>query len=240
MPQASATSGRKVPDHLRAFHQPRHVAAGQTGGGQHGVRPVPAPRRRATRFRRCRTSPTPPRRSSAAARSPWAATPWRPWRTTSGSCAATHSSFGAVKPGMARLPVIAREPRLAAFQLDAFGPRCARRSTGWRGAGPGLRRRAGWRRASVRTGPIPVTAATSAGWAARKARTARSTAAHQDSGSCSDHKGWGRWTVRDSVDSATMSWASSTRTALTPEVPISNPTYITRPLPLGQHQRWPR
>jgi hypothetical protein len=29
-------------------------------------------------------------------------------RKTSGSCAATHSSFGAVKPGIARLPVIAR------------------------------------------------------------------------------------------------------------------------------------
>ena len=45
--------------------------------------------------------------SAAAARSPWAAARARCARTASGSCARSHSSFGAVKPVSARLPVSA-------------------------------------------------------------------------------------------------------------------------------------
>ena len=57
----------------------------------------------ACRTRRRRRSRA--RRRGAAARSPWAAARGRCARRTSGSCRRSHRSFGAVKPGSARLPV---------------------------------------------------------------------------------------------------------------------------------------
>ena len=134
-PSAAATSARSVPVGSVPSTSARHVRA------RRGRSP---PASRPTR-RACATSSQSvpaasdmslslARRSGAGARSPWAAAPCATRANTSGSCSRTHSSFGAVKPGMARLPVMRASSRLAALELGAFGARCGRRSTGSPGA----------------------------------------------------------------------------------------------------------
>ena len=114
-----------------AFDEARHLRARQLGRGEHPVGPVAAcavepacPTRRTSRTRI--------RRTGARSGSPSAAAPCAP-RGTRRPYFASHSSFGAVKPGIAMLPVIARDSGTSA---SARRTRCRRacRSTGSRGA----------------------------------------------------------------------------------------------------------
>jgi hypothetical protein len=52
-------------------------------------------------------------------------------------------------------------------------------------------------------------------------------AAHQSAGSCSDQSGRGREMGSACSASPRSAWASSTRTALTAEVPMSRPRKVT-------------
>ena len=125
MPQRAARSARSVPGRGRCL---RTAAASATASrpvsGQQLVRPVARRRRRATACRRSPTCRSPCRRSAAAGHSPWAAAPSATLAKISGSCAATQSSFGAVKPGIAMLPVIARK-RGSRVELGGFLGRAA-------------------------------------------------------------------------------------------------------------------
>ena len=102
---------------------------------------------------------------------------------TSGSCLRTHSSFGAVKPGIARLPVMLADCGLAGFQFRALAPRCGRRSTGSPGAAGGRRVEQHRRRASGPPGRSRGPAAAIRG----SPPMAATVAPHQRCGSCSDH-----------------------------------------------------
>ena len=149
----------------------------------------------------------------------------RIWSNTAGSCVRIHSSLGAVKPGMARLPVIWRE-------VGTADSSCAHSAL----ARPSFHKMAGrstWPCAPSTTAPcmwperpMPRTCAHAAGACARNCATAVSTAAHQSAGCCSLQVGWGRsWGTAASAVATTDCWSSSNR-SLTPEVPKSIPRYM--------------
>ncbi len=140
----------------------------------------------------------------------------------SGSFSRTHTSLGAVKPGMAMLPVISRE-RGSAFSSVAhcFSLR------------PSFQRMAGRRGLSAASSsvapciwPERPTARTALRVAAGSALTAALVAVHQSAGFCSDHPACGRETFSGAEACSTTVSLSSTMTALTLEVPISMPKYI--------------
>ena len=144
---------------------------------------------------------------------------------TSGSCVRSHSSLGAVKPGMARLPVIWREVGTAcsssahsALARPSFH-RIAGRST-WPCA-PSTTAPCMWP-----DRPMPRTWAQAAGTCTRSWATAASTAASQSAGCCSLQVGCGRyWGTAASAVAMTVCTSSSSN-SLTPEVPKSIPRYM--------------
>ena len=151
---------------------------------------------------------------------------------TSGSWRATQRSFGAVKPGIAALPVICRD-------------RGSRASSSAHSAWlrPSFHRIAGRRTRSFASSsvapcicperPIPRTAANAAGASSRTRARASEVALHQLAGDCSDQSGCGRSTVSGALASPTMRCSPSTSRAFTLDVPTSMPRYmlLLRPLP---------
>ncbi len=142
---------------------------------------------------------------------------------TSGSWCFTHSSFGAVNPGMAMLP--ARAVRSGSRRCISAHSAPLR---------PSFHRIAG---RSTRPAPsssvapcicpdspIPASAFQSASLAAaRAAAIAASVPCHQSSGSCSDHSGCGRDTSSGALPTAITRCAPSISSALTEDVPTSSP-----------------
>jgi hypothetical protein len=141
---------------------------------------------------------------------------------TAGSFSRTHTSFGAVNPGIAMFPVMSRE-RGSVFSSVAHC--CSLRPSFHRIAG-----RSGWSVASSNVAPCiwpdRPTAFTAARAFAGSALTAALVALHQSAGFCSDHPGCGRETFSAAEACSTTVSSSSTMTALTLEVPISMPRYI--------------
>ena len=142
---------------------------------------------------------------------------------TCGSCPATHSSLGAVKPAMARLAVMRRV---------AGSRRSISSHSAW--LRPSFQRMAGRSTsalASSSTAPCIWPATPSAATrpqaalpaASRSARTARSTACSQSAGCCSDHSGCGLCTCSGATASASSCPPADSSTAFTPEVPRSRP-----------------
>jgi hypothetical protein len=154
---------------------------------------------------------------------------WATRRKISGSCSATHSSFGAVKPGIARLPAICgsdgrrRTSSSHCAALRVSHHRIAGRST--------------WRSSSTSTAPciwpdrpIACTADHASGWLARSARAAATSASHQSCGCCSAQCGCGRETVSGAPAVATSVPCESTSASLSSEVPRSMPSVVARAL----------
>ena len=125
-PRRPGCPRRCCPRHRRALEQrrqPRRSRAPErssTSSLQRAMR-----RRRAAACRRRRRRRSRARRTGAGARSPWAARSARSARRRSGSWRRSHSSFGAVKPGSARLPVsaISRSSPIVLLDLCALGGR---------------------------------------------------------------------------------------------------------------------
>src|SRR6185437_5637762 len=148
---------------------------------------------------------------------------------TSGSCLRNHSSFGAVNPGIARLPVIARK----SARLSSSAHSASLRPSFHRIAG-----RSTWPResssvapcicplspiASIAAGAISSCTSCSNSWS-----IALSVACHHCSGSCSDQRGCGCDTLNGASTLARNAPSRSSSTALTAEVPRSMPTNISR------------
>ena len=115
---------------------------------------------------------------------------------TSGSCSRTHSSLGAVKPGMAMLPVMRAQRGLAPFELGAFAR--ALRPSFHRIAGrSGLVRRVEQRRAVHLARQADAAHGGVRGGLRRAQLGERSERGASTSrrGSCSDHSGCGRDTA---------------------------------------------
>src|SRR6218665_3473518 len=148
---------------------------------------------------------------------------------TAGSCVRSHSSLGAVKPGIARLPVICR----AAGSICSSAAHSAL-------ARPSFHRRAGrstWPCASSTTAPciwpdrpMPRNWRHAAGAWARSCATALSTAAIQSAGCCSLQVGCGRCCGTAASAVASTCCCSSSSKSLTPEVPRSIPRYMVLPV----------
>src|SRR6185312_2100092 len=148
---------------------------------------------------------------------------------TSGSCRRSHSSFGAVKPGIARLPVIVRKSASASSSAHS----ASLRPSFHRIAGRSTRPCASSTVApcicplspidSIADGARPCCTATSINWS-----IACSVACHQCSGSCSDQRGCGREIASGALALARSAPSRSSSTALTAEVPRSMPTNISR------------
>ena len=122
-PQRRTHSRRRLAGRLAALDQPRHLLAPHAGGGERRVGPFALADVEPERARRHRTSPRPARRTGASAARPSGSSTLATRAKTSGSCSRTHISLGAVKPGIARLPVTARssgQPRVERVAL-----RCA-------------------------------------------------------------------------------------------------------------------
>src|SRR5450755_3433674 len=146
---------------------------------------------------------------------------------SAGSCSRSQSSLGAVNPGIAALPAMARSAGTAA----SSALHCALLR-------PSFHRMAGRRTTSSRSrrtapcicpdGPIARTAAIAAGCAARSRSIAASSAAHQSAGSCSAQRGCGRTVTSASPTLATSRCASSRSTSFSSDVPRSMPRYMSR------------
>ena len=143
-------------------------------------------------------------------------------RNSDGSYFCSHSSLGAVKPGMAWLPVMARDSgtsasssthsakaRVSFHKMAARSSCCCLSSS----VAPCI-----WPDSAMPRKPENAT-----GWALRMAAITSSVACHQSSGFCSDQPGCGLDTRRVTPLLARMVCASSARMALTSEVPISIP-----------------
>ena len=137
---------------LAAFDEARHVRDRQPAGGQHLVRPAAPADIEPQRARRVghladllagelQAQPVLGQQHAAHAR-----------ERSRGSCSRSQPSLGAVKPGIARLPVMACSRGTRRLERRARARRCGRRSTGWPGAAPRQSRRAARRRASGPTG----------------------------------------------------------------------------------------
>ena len=144
---------------------------------------------------------------------------------TSGSCRRTHSSFGAVKPGMARLPAIAcRRGQAASSSAHSAPLRPSFHRMAGRSTSPA---------ASISTAPciwpdrpIARTCASAAACPACSRAIARVIASHQSAGDCSLCKGAGRCTVSRSPTLATRRCCRSSSTSFSSEVPRSMPRYM--------------
>ena len=230
----------------RDIHAPARgeVAPQSTGGGDpstrrgigHGrgwsrrepCRTSRAGRRRATACRTHPTSPRPLRRSRPGAHKPWEGGRGAVRSKIAGSCLRTQASFGAVKPGIALLPQTLRScgqaassSRHSATARPSFHRMQGRRGR-WscpRSVAPCI-----WPES-----PIPRTLATAPGWREASTSMVARVAATQLSGSCSEWPGWGRSTVRAMLWASRRRCAASTRTVLTPDVPISMPRYTMPP-----------
>ena len=127
-----------------------------------------------------------------------------------------------MKPGIAILPVILR------LFGSAFSR--ARHCFSLRPSFQRIAGRNGLSDASSRVAPcicpLSPTDFTARRALAGNAFTAACVAVHQSAGSCSDQPGCGRDTVSAAEACSTTASSSSTRTALTLEVPISMPRYI--------------
>ena len=147
---------------------------------------------------------------------------------TSGSWAATHSSFGAVKPGIARLPVMRRASGTAASSAAHSAPE---RPSFQRMAGRSTPPRASRRVAPCiwPESPIARVPASAPPCSALSPSTARPVALHQSSGACSDQRGRGVETSSGADACPTMRSPPSSRTAFTPDVPRSMPRYTPFP-----------
>ena len=142
-------------------------------------------------------------------------------RYTSGSCARSHSSFGAVNPVSARLPV-SEISRSSPIVRSISAHSAAVRWSFHRIAGRSTRSSA-----SSATSPCiwPESPIPAGGPAApRSSPSTRSLAVHQSSGSCSAHPGCGVESGYSTSARASTVPASSIATPLTAEVPTSSPT----------------
>jgi hypothetical protein len=141
---------------------------------------------------------------------------------SAGSCWRTHSSFGAVKPGIAALPVIERKPGTAASS-------CAHCAT-LRPSSQSMQERSTCPSASTSVAPciwparpMARTARSAFGCSAARASRQSQVAAHQSSGSCSDQPGYGRLTASGAC-AEPITCSPSSSSAFTPEVPRSMPS----------------
>ena len=141
----------------------------------------------------------------------------------SGSCRRTHSSLGAVKPGIARLPVIAAE-RSSVASSSAHSA-CARPSF-HRIAGRSTRSASSSSTAPCICPHNPMARTPDRSCSARRSPSAASSAAHQASGSCSFHCARGEDRVSGAPACATMAPSPPTSTAFSDDVPRSMPRYI--------------
>ncbi len=137
--------------------------------------------------------------------------------------AAPRASFGAVKPGIARLPAIC----CGARALISSAHSATERPSFHKMAGRSTRSAA-----SSSTAPASALTARCRDGApdrpvARRSCSAASVARHQSAGFCSPHNGCGRETSSDAAACATTSPASPETTTLTPEVPRSMPRWRT-------------
>ena len=119
-----------------AFDQARHLLAAHAGGGERRLGPARVRRRRATACPRRPTFPRCTRRTGASARRPWAAAPSPRARRLPARARAPTCSLGAVKPGIARLPVTACSAGQSRVEALRTARRCGRRSRGCRDAAP--------------------------------------------------------------------------------------------------------
>ncbi len=143
----------------------------------------------------------------------------------SGSCLRTHSSLGAVKPGMAMLPAISRSCGTEASS--------SRHSVSERPSFQRIAERKTSPCASSSVAPCiwPVRPSASicvARMPAARASPSRSASAafvacHQSCGACSDQRGCGRLTESACVAVQRTRPSRSSNTALTPDVPRSIP-----------------
>ncbi len=177
--------GAQLAGDFVALEQRGHVRRIEAGGRQHRLGPAPLSPRPATAFRRYPTCRRPFRRSCAAAHSPWAAAPSPFAAKIFGSCRRTHSSFGAVNPGIARLPVMRVISGTAASSSAHCCGAAAVVPQDGRAQRPHVACRAAWRRAFGRTARWRARRCAPAGC---KSLTALLVADHQSAGFCSDHK----------------------------------------------------
>ena len=148
-------------------------------------------------------------------------------RKISGSWRRTQSNFGAVNPGIARLPVMSRE--------RGSSRSSSRHSSSERPSFHKMAGRSGLSALSSKVAPCICPLKPMALTAPRsfpgKAHTASMVARHQESGSCSDHKGCGRSTVSGAEVCATIRSLPSIRTAFTLDVPTSIPRNMASAIP---------
>ena len=145
---------------------------------------------------------------------------------TFGSCLATHNAFGAVNPGIAMLPVRRRRSGTR-FSISVHSAN--ERTSFHRMAG-----RSGLPAASRKVAPCiwperptPASRAKASGALLRSAATPALTASTQSSAFCSLHSGCGRDSDSGTEASATVRCSASISSALTEEVPMSNPRKVS-------------
>ena len=131
-----------------------------------------------------------------------------------------------MKPGIAMLPVISRRARLGLLERGALllAAAVVPEDGGAQRLVGGVEQRRAVHLAGEAHGLAPPCAGS-----AGSALTAALVALHQSAGFCSDHPACGRETLSGADACSTTVSLSSTRTALTLDVPISMPRYI-RPL----------
>ncbi len=142
-----------------------------------------------------------------------------------GSCSRTQSSFGAVNPGIARLPATRCSAGNAASSAVHSAP-----------LRPSFHSIAGRSTASCASSstapcicpdsPIARTAASERGCSACSCCMPSSSACHQSCGACSLHSGCGRDTVSGCAAVARTRCVSSSSSSLSSEVPRSMPRYM--------------
>ena len=227
MPHASATLGAQASGRLGAFDERAASRVREIAGREHLGRPGAARDVEPERAGGVRHVGGVLAASGAGAGSPWAAARGRCGERSAARAPRTQSSFGAVNPGIARLPVMRAAARRAPLELGALGARCGRRSTG----SPAAATRSA---ASSSVAPCiwpesPTAATPRVAPRAASSRTAASVARHQSSGSCSDQSGRGRDTSSGAVACVDQRAGASSRTAFTAEVPRSMPRNALMP-----------
>ena len=146
-----------------------------------------------------------------------------------GSCESTHLNFGAVNPGIIKLPVISREFGTS-FSNSAHS--CTLR--------PSFHKIAGRRMLSClsnKVAPCICPVKPMAFTALRSCRDDNASiallvACHQSCGSCSDQSGCGREIGNDCCVVAMICCSSLSKTTFTPDVPRSIPMYMGTPFVL--------
>ena len=222
MRQRAASSGRSVPARRVAFDQTRHGIARQSGGRQRGVRPVAGadiePQRAGCIRHLLDHLAGQPIADIGLGQQHLA----RRRANTAGSCLRTHSSLGAVKPGMAMLPVTCRRVgNVASSSAHSAAGANVVPQDGRPQHGAGLVQQ---HRAVHLAGQADaLDRGQGRGVVAAQASMTSSIACHQACGSCSLCPGDGRCTDSGTVALPTTCCASSTSNALTAEVPKSRP-----------------